>query len=171
MAANRSTTAVQSSTPSQAIKELATFVSSKFSTTIRENFPNSSSKAYIPTTDPYLTGSTNYPQTYKDATFVNSIELEEHTPASPSESTENFDFELNSVKTFQSLPTENSFLQDNEKNLSSSYNTSPLYISLIIGILLLLFIILLILVLLRYKTVLKDRFVGKSKTHLAIQEV
>ena len=146
-AANGSTTEVLSSTPTQAIKE---------------NFPNSSLEVYIPTTDPSPTGSTNDPQTYKDAIFVDSVEPEEHSPASPSESTENFDFELNSVKTFQSLPTENSFLQDNEKNLSSSYNTSPLYISLIIGILLLLFIILLILVLLRYKTVLKDRFVGKS---------
>ena len=142
-AANGSTTEVLSSTPTQAIKE---------------NFPNSSLEVYIPTTDPSPTGSTNDPQTYKDAIFVDSVEPEEHSPASPSESTKNFDFELNSVETFQSITTEDSFIQDN-KNLISSYNT--FYISLIIGILLLLFIILLILVLLRYKTVLKDRFVGK----------
>ena len=137
-AANGSTTEVLSSTPTQAIKE---------------DFPNSSLEVYIPTTDPSPTGSTNDPKTYKDAIFVDSIEPEEHSPASPSESTENFDFEI-----FQSIPTEDGFLQDN-KNLISSYNT--FYISLIIGILLLLFIILLILVLLRYKTILKDKFVGK----------
>jgi hypothetical protein len=157
-AANGSTTEVLNSTPTQAAKELATFVSTNKSNLAairkQENVHNSSLKVYISTPDPSLTGFTKEPQT----------SVETHSPASPSESTENFDFKLNSVQPFQPIPTEDSFLQDNEKNLSSSYDTFPLYISLFIGILFLLFIILLILVLLRYKTVLKDRFVGKLNT-------
>ena len=164
-AANWSTTEVLNSTPTQAAKELATFVSTNKSNLAairkQENVHNSSLKVYISTPDPSLTGFTKEPQT----------SVETHSPASPSESTENFDFKLNSVQPFQPIPTEDSFLQDNEQNLSSTHNTLPFYISLTIGILLLLIIIiLLILVLLRYKTVLKDRFVGKQ-THLAIQEV
>ena len=58
-----------------------------------------------------------------------------------------------------------SFVSDIKELEKSPFLLAMYYI----GILLLLFIILLILVLLRYKTVLKDRFVGKI-TRYAIQQ-
>ena len=79
-AANRSNTEVQSSTPTQSIKELATFVSAEYSTlpTIRkhENYPSP-------------TGSSkNDPPNYEEAIFVHSVELKELSPVSYSGSSD-----------------------------------------------------------------------------------
>ena len=104
----------------------------------------------------------NESQPTSDPVFVNPEDYEaEFTFPSLSGPVESFPVDLKASEEMQILrllPTEESFLQEDEKSLDSGYYS----ITLLVGILSLLILIFFILLLLRYRNFLKERIVGKE---------
>jgi len=104
----------------------------------------------------------NESQPTSDPVFVNPEDYEaDFTFPSLSGPVESFPVDLKASEEMQilrSLPTEESFLQEDEKSLDSGYYS----ITLLVGILSLLILIFFILLLLRYRNFLKERIVGND---------